>query len=273
MTSEDLEDIEDLFNVAEYTEMIRLELVIENPRKAKRQKPNLPRVIESFDVIDVGNLFRFRSHQDLWRLLNAWQLPIGANGKVCLSNRRHSMYVEELLLFCLKRPSSKNTLDEISRGDFTSCDYSRLSRGFSFFIDYTKRTFKEKLSNKCLTFFEPRFSMYAEAIRKKCNLKGGTQFVEIEFFVCGFIDCNNTGVARAGAGPLHPGQDAPRRDPGGNIQEAIYNGTIQFILYFFVEIGTSKLYEHLRFCISHLRSTLTTHEYPINARTVHTQTQ
>ena len=71
MTSEDLEDIEDLFNVAEYTEMIRLELVIENPRKAKRQKPNLPRVIESFDVIDVGNLFRFRSHQDLRRLLNA----------------------------------------------------------------------------------------------------------------------------------------------------------------------------------------------------------
>ena len=61
--------------------------------------------------------------------------------------------------------------------------------------------------------------MYADAIRIKRNPKGGTNFIE-----SWFTNCNNTRVARAGAGPLHPGPDAPRRDPAKIIQEAIYNG-------------------------------------------------
>ena len=198
---EDLMDIWDLKDIVDALDQLRRHLITEEPSQLPRRRPRHSRKIESFSQIDIGNLFRFRSHGDLRRLLAVWQLPVAPNGKISITDSRHFMYCEELLLFSLKRLSSKSTLHELSRSDFKNCEYSRLSRGFKYFVEYSAQTFKNKLSNDCLTYFKPRFAMYADAIRKKCNLKGGTKFTEGPFFICGFIDCNNTGAARAGAGP------------------------------------------------------------------------
>ena len=73
------------------------------------------------------------------------------------------MFTGELFLFVLRRLSSKTTLDELARNDFRNNEYSKLSRAFNFFVRHTKTVFAEKLSNQCLSFFEPRFSRYAEA--------------------------------------------------------------------------------------------------------------
>ena len=172
LNSEDVIDIWELQDTIQALDTLRRYIITEEPKKAKRQRTKIARTINSFDTIDVGNLFRFRSHEDLRRLLAVWHLPISQNGRVAITTRRHSMYCEELLLFALRRLSSKNTLDEISRSDFQNCEYSRLSRGFKYFVEFSARFFKSKLSNNCFKFFEPRFSMHADAIRKKCNEKG-----------------------------------------------------------------------------------------------------
>ena len=158
-------DIWDLEDIVDALDQLRRHLITEEPSQLPRRRPRHSRTIESFSQIDIGNLFRFRSHGDLRRLLAVWQLPVAPNGKVSISDSRHFMYCEELLLFALKRLSSKSTLDELSRSDFNNCEYSRLSRGFKYFVEYTAQTFKNKLSNDCLKYFKPRFAMYADAIR------------------------------------------------------------------------------------------------------------
>ena len=70
-----------------------------------------------FPIINVGNIFRLWSHIDLRRLLAVRQLPVVIIGKRFISDSRHSMYFEELLLFSFKCFASKSTLDELSSND------------------------------------------------------------------------------------------------------------------------------------------------------------
>ena len=190
-----------LFLLRRFSEA-RDQLLVEGPRVDRRRILRIPRTITSFPTNHIGNLFRFRSHDALRRLLAIWDFPLAPNGKVLISNCGHYMHNEELLLSSIRRLASKNTIDEICRIDMKNMEYSKMSRGFRYFVTYTREKFSHKLSNQCLTFFENRFPLYAEAIRVRCNEKGGTNFAPNQFFIVGFIDCTNTGVARPGAGPI-----------------------------------------------------------------------
>ena len=61
-----------------------------------------------------------------------------------------------------------------------------------------------EISYQFSPFFERRFPIYGEAIRKKCNEKDACNFQQGQFFVGGFIDCNNTTIAKPDAGPDRP---------------------------------------------------------------------
>ena len=102
-------DLEDLMNVCA---VMRDSIIYEEQHEPKRILSRVPRTVESFNESDVGSLFRFRSHADLRRLLAVWRLPVCANGKVAVTNNRHYMFPEEILLFSLRRLASKHTLDE-----------------------------------------------------------------------------------------------------------------------------------------------------------------
>ena len=220
----DIEDLQDIFRVILFR---RRRLIYEGPHIPHRQRDFIPRSIESFRTTDIANLFRFRSHIDMRRVLALWDLPVNDAGKVLISNRGHYMFPEELFLSSIRRLSSISTLDELARNDFKNAEYTRISRGFNWFVKYTAQKFRNKFGNQCLSFFEPRFPIYAEAIRKKCNEKGACNFQQCQFFVAAFIDCNNTKIARPGAGPDRPGMNALRRDPGGIEQEALYNSWLR----------------------------------------------
>ena len=163
------------------------------------------------------------------RVSALWDLPVNDAGRVLISNRGDYMFSEELFLSSIRRLSSVSTLDELARNDFKNAEYTRISRGFNWFVNFIARKFRNKFSNQCLSFFEPRFPIYAEAIRKKCNEKGACNFQQGQLFVAAFIDCNNTKIARPGAGPDRPGMNALRRDPGGIEQEALYNSWLRSI--------------------------------------------
>ena len=229
---DNLEEIEILEALLRFYIVKRRMLLFEPDHFARRRIINIPRTLRSFPTIDIGNLFRFRCREDIRRLIDVWRLPVEENGRILVSDRGHYMFTEELFLFVLRRLSSKTTLDELARNDFRNNEYSRLSRAFNFFVRHTKTVFAEKLSNQCLSFFEPRFSRYAEAIRIKCNEAGGTEFAKGHFYISSFIDCNNTGVARPGAGPAGAGPNAARRD-NGDQQEAVYNGLVSYIIFQF----------------------------------------
>ena len=224
---DDEEDIEDIEIILQLIILRRRRLIYEAPQIPRRQRVNIPRSIESFGATDFANLFRFRSHNDIRRVLALWDFPVNQEGKVLISDRGHYMFPEELFLLSIRRLSSVSTLDELSRNDFKSTEYSRISRGFNWFVKFTAQKFRLKFSNQSLSFFEPRFPIYAEAIRKKVNEKGPCNFQQGQFVVACFIDCNNTKIARPGAGPDGPGPNAPRRDPGGIEQEALYNGWLR----------------------------------------------
>ena len=81
---EDLMDIWDLEDIVDALDQLCRHLITEEPSRPPRQRPRHSRTIESFSEIDVGNLFRFRSHGDLRRLLAVWQLPVAPNGKISI---------------------------------------------------------------------------------------------------------------------------------------------------------------------------------------------
>ena len=73
---EDIMDIWDLVDIVDALDQLRRHLITEEPSQLPRRRPRHSRTIESFSQIDIGNLFRFRSHGDLRRLLAVRQLPV-----------------------------------------------------------------------------------------------------------------------------------------------------------------------------------------------------
>lgn len=93
------------------------------------------------------------------------------------------------------------------------------------------RTWARKLEDN-MHFWAQRFPAYSEAIRQVANehIRAATSDADPTHFapgtmaVAAFIDCNVTATTRPGAGPATPGPGAARRDPGGNVQRAVYTG-------------------------------------------------
>ena len=177
--------------------------------------PARNRNIDSFGDGDIGHLLRFRSKEDMRRLYEVWGMP----AMVKINGCRISS--EEIFCFAVRRVACMNTLHSLALNEFGR-DWTFWSKAFNWFVRWTKQKFAHKLDNRCLRFFEHRFPRYAAGIAGVVNEKGPCAFVPDEFRIVGFIDCNNTGVARAGAGPAAPGPNQPRRDPSGRMQEAIY---------------------------------------------------
>lgn len=162
-----------------------------------------------------GSKFRFRSKEDMLRLLNVWRLPERIyleDGTVVSS--------EFVMLFSIRRLATHTNLDDFAQFEFGR-EYSTLSRIFKFFVLFTFNTFAQKLSNN-LPFFVDKFPDYAEAIRLKMNERGGANIAAGNFAISSFIDCKITSVARTGGGPAgHGGPNAERNDP--HLQQAMYN--------------------------------------------------
>ena len=89
----DIEDLQDIFRVILFR---RRRLIYEGPHIPHRQRDFIPRSIESFRTTDIANLFRFRSHIDMRRVLALWDLLINDAGEVLISKRGHYMFPEEL---------------------------------------------------------------------------------------------------------------------------------------------------------------------------------
>ena len=122
---------------------------------------------------------------------------------------------------------------QVSFSPFTPEEYHLRPDGLFFAPRWTVRRVRQTWGSKLfdnLPFFAPRFPMYAEGIRKVANKhiadNGGApaHFAPGTMAVAAFIDCNITETTRAGSGPATPGPGAPRRDPNGDIQRAIYTG-------------------------------------------------
>jgi hypothetical protein len=164
-------------------------VAIEDPY-VQQSYPPRNRDINSFAEGDIDHLFRFRKREDIRRLLAVWQLP----ETIKINNIR--VRSEEVFLFSLRRVSCLNTLHSLALDEFGR-DWSFWSKAFNWMLRWTFEKFAHKLDHRCLRFFERRFPQYAVGVAQVVNAKGPCNFVLELFRVMGFIDCNNTGVARA----------------------------------------------------------------------------
>jgi DDE superfamily endonuclease len=190
-----------------------------NAHLARPPRIWLPRrTIVSFDVHLIPDLFRFRSHEQLHRLLRALHLP-----DTIRFGRRSRCSGEELLLVGLHRLCSRNDLADM-QSTFNR-EITQLSRMFRVFVSYMVNTFRHLLHDD-LSFWVPYFPHFAEKIRMKAQelSEGALEWEVGLFLISGFLDCVNEGIARVGAGPLVDGPNAPRADPTGWLQRVHYNG-------------------------------------------------
>ena len=113
--------------------------------------------INSFMPATFGIKFRFRSQEDMRRILNAWRLP-----ETLYLDDGTVISAEFALLFSIRRLATHTNLEDFTDLEFGR-DYSVLSRVFKFFVMYTYHNFNGKLTNN-LQFFVNKFPSYAEAI-------------------------------------------------------------------------------------------------------------
>ena len=142
---------------------------------------NFPKVrkqitIDSYIPATFGNKFRFRSREDMRRLLHAWRLP----DNIILEDGS-SISGEFVLLFSIRRLATHTNLDDFAQFEFGR-EYSVLSRVFNFFVRYTYHTFRDKLSNN-IPFFVHKFPEKMKA--------RGMPLREIYFSKCLLRNCYN----------------------------------------------------------------------------------
>lgn len=210
----DDEELDNLSNEHDILELWYLSIMVE-PEFINFPKRRIHVTMDSYLPAVFGTKFRFRSKEDMQRLMNVWRLP-------------DQLYLEDgtvvsgefVMLFAIRRLATHTNLDDFAQLEFGR-EYSVLSRIFKFFVLYTYHTFEQKLTNN-IQFFVDKFPEYAEAIRLKMNEKGGAHIAAGNFAIVSFIDCKITPVARTGGGPAgNGGPNAARNDP--HLQQAMYN--------------------------------------------------
>jgi hypothetical protein len=179
---------------------------------------SLHRTIDSFSDVEVPNLFRFRSRQQLSRLIVALQIP----EKIILPSR-NTCTGEELLLVELIRISSVSRLQDFEA--IFGKSYTWISQVFTYFVIWIEKRHTWRLYNN-LAFWVPHFSRFAESFRKKIEVLSDRALLYAEgtFRICMVTDCVNQLIRRPGTGPIVDGPNAGRADPTGWVQRVFYNG-------------------------------------------------
>lgn len=183
----------------------------------------LNRTIESFNVQELDNGCRCRSHEDMRRLLHALELP-----DRCTLRNRSTCTGEELLLIGMWRLCSREDLYDLVKT--FGRDITWLSRAFNYFVHFITTRHGWRLFDN-LQFWVPHFGRFAEAIRirvlNKAERIGRAGELDIQpgsFKIAGFMDCHNQYIGTVGAGPAANGQNQQRQDPHGWQQRLFYNG-------------------------------------------------
>lgn len=86
-----------------------------------------------------GNKFRFRSKDDMHRLLRVWRLP-----RVIVLENGSTVTDEFMMLFSIRRLATHMNLNDFALLEFGR-EYSFLSRVFKYFVMHTFHTFHEIL--------------------------------------------------------------------------------------------------------------------------------
>ena len=183
LSESDDEEVDMLEDESDELEKSYLSIMVE-PQFINFPKRRLDVKINSFMPATFGIKFRFRSQDDMRRLLNVWRLP-------------ETVYLEDgtvvsgefVLLFSIRRLATHTNLHDLAELEFGR-DYSVLSRIFKFFVMFTHRIFNQKLTNN-LRFFVDKFPSYAEAIRSKMTEKGGSRVAQGNFSISSLYSKQN----------------------------------------------------------------------------------
>ena len=184
------------------------------PDEAEPKIKHARRTLKDFDAGTYSAKFRFRSADDLHKLMTLLQLP--ATVKV----RSYRYTNEEIILISLMRLSYPARWLDVAH-HFPGRGRAALQSAFYWFLDFMIQKWGYLLLNN-REFWLPRMVESAEAIRVKlatlptiayrqqdhlpANQVGG-------FAVFGFIDNTMVAMCRPGGGPRTEGVQAPRHDP------------------------------------------------------------
>ena len=202
--------------------LVRRHRIVAVPKELDAKLPkirNLRRTIDSFTDEEIPVYFRFRSKEQLHRLMRGFQIPMQVKLKT-----GNIFEGEELLLVSLYRLHRPTTLSEGSFKLIFGMGHTAVSMAFNAFLDFMVDKWSYIIMDN-LNFWLPYLPDCAQAIRDKC-LDKGCHFPDARspggLRVAAFIDNTMNATCRPGGGPARDGRDAPRNDP--LIQRAWYNG-------------------------------------------------
>jgi hypothetical protein len=182
------------------------------------------RMIDSFHDDEIPLYFRFRSKEQLHKLLQCFQFP-----EFMKSDDGHIFHREEVLLIGIYRLSHLSCTDDPVYSELFGHDGIRVSKIFKIFLNFMVDNWGYIILNNG-PFWKPYMKGMAEAIRRKC-MSLGCEFKDVSdhnggFNIFGFIDNTLNATCRPGGGPQFVsndyGENALRNE--NEIQEAFYNG-------------------------------------------------
>jgi hypothetical protein len=177
------------------------------------------------DPLSIEQFYRFRSREDLTRLLAGFQFP-----HVCRFANGSKLRGETVLLIGIRRLAMAPTQTELAEHFFGSTRKDKtILRALQFFFDHLVRHWSYLLLDN-LEYWVDSFPMFANKIRAKMleKSRGVLDFEEQTlaqpdgFKVCAFIDNTMHAICRPGGGPANDGINAPRNDD--LLQRAFYTG-------------------------------------------------
>ena len=178
------------------------------------------RTIDSFLDEEIPIFFRFRTKEQLHRLIEGFGIP----DIIRIPQTGNIFYGEEYLLISLYRLHRPTALSDACFRSIFGFGYSAVSMIFNSFLDFMIERWSYLILDN-MNFWLPYLPACAQAIRNKCVEKGcyfPNSWAAGGLRVAGFIDNTMNATCRPGGGPARDGAEAPRNDP--LIQRAWYNG-------------------------------------------------
>ena len=179
--------------------------------------------IDALADVDISSEYRFSSKAKLRSLMTCFRVP--QEFHLSVADGGHKFSGEEALLLWLYR-STTNTSFFLMEKDFHR-QYSVLSKIYTYFSRWMERSWGY-LHTDNFQYWNAFLPGFAEAIEARMTANnGGINPFAADGGRCGifgFVDCMIQETNVPAAGPLGPGPNAPRADPGGHIQRLFYNG-------------------------------------------------
>lgn len=165
--------------------------------------------------------FRFRTKQQLYRLLDGFQFP-----DTMQAGKMRPFTREEVLLVGLYRLARPTRLVDAGFQFMFGFNEVEVSLAFQLFLNHLVDNWAYLLKDN-MAYWKPKLPEFATAIRNKLYEKYNCYFPPVEepaggFRVFGFIDNTMNASCRPGGGPARDGTDSPRNDR--MLQQAWYNG-------------------------------------------------